>query len=230
MSNMLKLSGRFEGTDRRLRLNVLLDTDRPGQGYPVYLHETVGQDSLPSHRGNLFINQNEAGDRKWLSVSAPLRTMSDDNQFNLIPRQNAEGQYLDGKGNVVDSAEKAASQFEYIKMDQDGEERLVFGTLATINVQNTKSDGTPNKFTTLNTKFYDEPDALEIARLRFELAQLEKGTPEYEETRADLDAQTRERGTWMTFFIDEGHQFLRDQGFEVRERQASKDNDGPSPN
>ncbi len=226
MAIALKTSGKIEGTNRKINLNIL-EPKEGENGFAAFINEEVNGEKLPGHRVNVFINGKD--DNRWLSVSAPIRVQDEDGNFVLQPRKNSDGSFLNDKGEVVDSADKAAQQFEYIKYDDNGQERIVYGTLANINIKNEKQGGVPTKFTILNTKIYSDEEALQIARKSWELRNFEEGTPEHAEAAEELNTLRRETGTFTTLFIDQGHQFLRDLGFEVRERVRENTSDSPAP-
>lgn len=218
MAIALKASGKIEGTARKLFLNVLTAEDGK-EGFPAYLNEIDNGARLPGHRVHVFVNG--TGDNKWLTVSAPLRVVGEDGKYATQPRKNDDGAFLDDKGAVVAEEKDAALQFEYLRYKDGEEDKIVYGTIVNINIKNEKQDKTPTAFTLLNCKFYDDADALDIARTTFELKQYEDGTPERTEVEAELATMRKERGTWMTQFIEEGHEFLRNMGFEVREKEGS---------
>jgi len=216
MSTAMKASGKIEGTNRKLFLNILTPEDGK-EGYPAYLNEVNDGVRLPGHRVHVFING--SGENRWLTVSAPLRTRDEFGNYVTQPRTNAEGAFLNDKGVVVASDKEATQQFEYLRYKDGDEDKIVYGTIASMNIKNTKNDKTPTAFTMLNVKFYDDADALEIARMTFELKQYEEGSAERTEVETELATMRKERGTWMTFFIEEGHDYLRrHMGFDVREK------------
>lgn len=220
MSTAMKLSGKID--DRKMFVNVL-EPEQGKEGFPAFLNEVNGTERMPGHRVNLFVNG--SGDNRWLTMSAPLRQMDEDGNYLTMARTNNDGSFVNDKGEVVESEADAARQFVYSKYDDGGEERIVYGAIANLNIKNEKKDGSPTAMTTLNTKFYSDAEALEVARRTYELKQYEEGTPERKEVEQELSALRRESGTWMTLFIDSGHEKLREMGFEVRERS----DEGPAP-
>lgn len=218
MAIALKASGKIEGTNRKIYLNIL-EPKAGENGFAAFINEVNDGTKLPGHRVNIFINGQ--GDNRWLTVSAPIRVQDEEGKFVTQPRTNADGSFLNEKGEVVDSADKAAQQFEYLKYEDEGEQRIVYGTLANLNIKNEKADGQPTKFTTLNTKLYSDEEALKIARLAYELKTYDENAPEFKEIAEELSTLRKETGTWVTLFIDQGHEFLREQGFNVRAKEAA---------
>lgn len=196
---------------RQLTLNVL--SPEPGKShYRGFLNEKIGGVALPGHAVTLFLN--EAGGKRWFTISAPIRQQNQDGSFVFQLRTNETGQYLDDRGNVAASPEQAARQFAYLQSTR-GE--VVYGTFGSLNIKNTKADGvTPTKMTLASLKLFSDAESLEMERFRWTLKTKEKGSPEYDQLVQHIDTLSREYGEWQNCFIESGGDYLRGMGFEVR--------------
>lgn len=203
---------------RQLTLNVLYP--EPGkQHYRGFLNEKVNGVALPGHAVTLFLN--ESGANRWFTINAPIRQQNEDGSFVYQLRTNEQGQYVDSRGNVAANAEQAARQFAYL-LSTAGD--VVRGTLASLNIKNTKSDGvTPTKMTLASLKLYSDAESLEMERFRWSLKTKEKGTEDYQRTVQHIDQLSRQYGEWQNCFIESGADFLRGMGFEVRTNERRQD-------
>ena len=175
---------------------VFFPQDQGKAMYGGYIKAEDDGEAMPPYRVALFINTYDDGGQSFV-VKGPIRERSE-GHWVLTPRKNKNNEYLDRSGKVV-SESKAADAFEYVK-DNDG--KLIFGTVATMWVTNTKKDKTPTKKTIISAKVFSDEEMLKI----------------HEETDAEKTKELRRKlGSWTTLFIDEGFQFLRELGFTVRE-------------
>lgn len=169
-----------------------------------------------------------SADNKFMTVRAPLREKNEDGSYKMQPRQR-DGQFLDDKGKPVETEAQAAQEFVYLKHRGD-ENKLVYGQIATINVKNTKADNTPTQFTMLSVKTYTDDEALEAARLLAKMSAVSdkvgKDSDEYAQVAQEHKEVNRKNGTYDNFFIQSGHEFLEELGFEVRKREVDN---APSP-
>lgn len=210
MSVIMKLSTgkNTDGLNRNLRINVM-SQEEGKQGFPAFINEVKDGKNLPGHRVTLFLNG--SGDKQWFTVSGPVRKTNEAGEFVFQPRVNTEGAFLDEKGVIVDSADKAAQNFEYLKKKDAS---TLFGTLGSINIQNKKSDGQPTSQTLASFKSYTDQEAYAIAR---KLHEFQSATPEEKDAKlAELRQLEKDSGTYQTVFINEGGDALASLGFEVR--------------
>ncbi|MGD1527104.1 hypothetical protein [Vibrio harveyi] len=181
-------------------------------GLPVSLFESVNSRNLPALRAQLFLESTPNGEKKWFSLSAPLRKVDENGFYILKARTNESGAFLNRKGEVVSSEKEAAKMFQYERDDQG---KVIWGTIATLNVKNLNKDNQPLKGTMLSAKLFTDKEAKaihdEVRRIK-QLPQDARG-PEYE----NLGKLKSNSGEWTNMFIREGHDLIRSFGFECRE-------------
>lgn len=220
MTNLVaKLQG-GRNDQQRFFLNILAAEDGK-EGYPAYLNEQ----GKPGRRVRLFLKQH--GDRSWFEISGPLRTFTEDKKaFQTRLRQNEQGQYLNNKGEVVNAQQDAAQEYVYVTRPVEGSDQpqVVYGTIGSLNINNTKSDNTPTKITLANLTLIRDDVATDIAREVARLQMCEKNSDQYKQVEANLNQlrQNMPANSKGNFglFIDEGADFLRGLGFEVRLKDA----------
>lgn len=206
--NLLK-SASFNGSARQIRLHIN-DMEPGKQSYPAFLNETVAGKAIPGHRIYLFLNKGN-DNSQFFGLSGPIRKLDESGNYIMIPRQNAEGQFLSEKGQVVTDASKAGLTYEYVK---GGDGEVLYGSYGTLSVTNLKADKTPTKQTFLTLRLNTDLNVLEAERARYRI--------EHSTTDAQRDgfkaqlADIRKAGDYINLSIKSGGEFLSKLGFEVR--------------
>lgn len=193
-------------------------------GLPVTIFETVNSRNLPAHRAQLYIESNTDGTKKWFSMASPLRKVDENGFFILKPRTNESGAFLNHRGEIVSNAQEAAKMYDIVR-DEQG--KVVWGTIATLNVKNLNKEGQPLKGTMLSAKFFSDSEAKFISdeMKRIKAIPPEARKPEYDK----LSACKSNSGQWTNMFINDGHDLIRSFGFECREMPSNDlDNNGPA--
>lgn len=209
MSNVLTSSS-FKNASRQIRLNIN-EAAEGKDGLTAFLNESVNGKALPGHMVYLYLHQSPGTGEKFFGISAPIRNVDANGNYVMIPRQNAEGQYLSDKGEVVDDASKAGKSYEFVK-NKSGE--VLYGNFGTLAVVNTKQDKTPTKQTFLSLRLMSDDNVLLLERKRYQVEHA--NTPEQ---KAGYEAQLvelRKKGVFINLGINKGADFLTKLGFEVR--------------
>lgn len=224
MTTLMKASGRIGESDSARNLSLIVlspapDANKGGSdytNYPAFINETRNGKKLPGRYCTLTVINSANG--PFMAITAPMRELNEDGSFVYRPRIDQAGQMVNEKGEVVQDKEKAQQQFEYLTYTDptDGTEKVVYGTIATLNIKNKRVDGTPLARSMLLMKYFEDEQALEAERVTFGLKQFEKGSPEYEEIREELSRIRDESGNWVNVFIDRGYEFLQKHGFDVK--------------
>ena len=200
---------------RRVYFNVN-ESKNPKVSFPVWINELVQGSPIPGHKGTMFINGKEGGNR-WFEISAPLRRTDINGNYEYQPRRNQDGKMINEKGDVVETEDEAAKQYVYVI---DNNNNIKFGLIATINVINTKKDletgeFIPTRSTYLSVKLYTDSEAYEMAKTLFDYQNSED-----ENERAGLlsvmNEQKKTMGTYSNMFVDLGSEHLEKLGFEFR--------------
>lgn len=191
--------------DRNLSINVMTKEDGK-KGYPAFINEIKDGNELPGHRVNIFYN--EAGSNKWFTISGPIRKLDDSGQPVLQPRTDKDGKFLSKAGVIVEDQKEAALQFEYLKKE-DG--NTIFGTLGTININNSKKDGQPSSQTFASLKYYTDSEAKSIADALDDA----KSSGDKDSAFQSVRALQKDLGSYVNLFINESSELLA-LGFEVR--------------
>lgn len=214
-------------TPKQNALQIKIDTRLSDDGkWRAFIKETTEDGvALPVRVGAL--EKIGEGDSAFMVIRAPLRVKNEDGSFQTRPRQK-DGKFLDAEGKEVATADQAA--LEYVLMaHRNDPSKLVFGQIATVNVKNLKQDKTPTAMTLLNFKLYSDEEALTAERIHHQLKTIGKDHADYAKGYEDLKNQRRTTGTWADFFIDKGHDVLREMGWSIRERVAKSKDAEPSP-
>lgn len=183
--------------DRSQNLELVFFPQDQGKSmYGGYIKTDDDGEAMPPYRVAMFINTYDDGSQNFV-IKGPIRERSE-GHWVLTPRKNKDDEYLDRSGKVVTESE-AADAFEYVRGD-DG--KLIFGTVATMWITNTKKDKTPTKKTIFSAKIFSDEDMQKI----------------HEESDSEKAKGLRKSlGVWTTLFIEEGFQFLREVGCTIRE-------------
>lgn len=211
MSQKMEIGSRNDNVQTVIRLIEKEDKLR------AFIVETVDGVEQPSRMA--FVDVIGEGQKAFLTVRAPLRVKDAEGQFETRLRQR-DGQFLDAKGKPVESEDQAAREFVYMAQKNDAE-KLVYGQVATLNIKNTKADGSPTAMTLISAKVYTDDEALAAERLNYKMTAVGKEHPEYNNLLDELRALRRANGVWQNFFINSGADLLRDRGFEVRTREKA---------
>lgn len=210
------------------KTGIYFDLRKKDDKLTVIIKEVVDGVNQPVRFG--YCDVIGEGDKSFLSIRAALRQVGEDGQFVTRP-QVRDGKFIGHDGKPVESEDEAAREYVYMTR-RDDESKLVYGTIATVNVKNEKTDGSPTAFTMLTLKIYSDEEALEGARLYAKLQivaeKAGKDSEDYKRVQEQMRAQSREAGTYSTYFIRSGHDFLRELGFDVREQPAKESSD-PAP-
>ena len=207
MSEKLEISSK----NAEKKVSTQIDVVEKNGKMLAIMKETLDGVSQPVRFG--FLNVVTGTDTPFLTIDAPLRKMNEDGTYATIPAMK-DGVYVDHRGQPVDDASKAATAYDYIKSKTDGS--LVYGQVATLNVNNTRADGTPAKRTYISAKIYSDDIALKAARILYQMKEGGEGAPGYEGHKEKLATLRREEGERSTFFINKGSEALAKLGFEVK--------------
>jgi hypothetical protein len=208
--------------DKQTKTGTYIDIKEKDGKYRAFLTEVVNGERQPTRMA--FLDVFGQGESAFMVIKAPLREVDAGGAFLLRAREK-EGKFLDSKGNVVDSEDKAAREYIY-KTQREDASKIVYGQVATLNVKNTKADGTPTAQTLMTVKLFSDAEALEAERVSYKLGRLEKDSEDYAKLRAEVNELRRSQGTYQNFFITKGADALRAMGFSIREREKSSD---PTP-
>jgi hypothetical protein len=198
--------------DRQVSLNVKEPIPEKA-GYPVWLNEVVGNNKLLGHRISMFVQGDQKG-KQWFELSGPIRKTHPDGSYVMEPRRNEAGELIGDKGDVVASEDLAATQYTYVK---DRNDKVVMGKFGTINVQNTKKDGTASQFTYLTVRLYTDSESYQMARELY--ASNNAKTPEDKKKYLDvLNEMKKTFGKVQNMFINDGSEYFKSMGlgFEIR--------------
>lgn len=202
--------------------NVSYEFRRKDDRINVLIREKVDGVTQPVRFG--FCNIMGKGENSFMTIQAALRQKDADGNY-LTQAREQNGQFIGVDGKPVESEAEAAREYVYLRR-KDDDSKFVYGNIATVNVKNDKADGTPTKFTMLSVKSYTDDEALEGARLVAKLGIVKdkfgRDSEEYGKVEQDVRQQSRSTGTFNNYFIKEGHDFLRELGFEVREQNSRK--------
>lgn len=218
MANALEISK----IDKNTKHGTYIDIERKDTKFYANLTEVVGGVRQPTRRA--FLDLIGSGDSAFMVIKAPIREVGENGEY-LTRAKQKDGKFLDAKGKPVETEAEAGVEYVY-KTQRDDASKLVYGQVATVNVQNTKADKTPNAFTMLSVKLFSDAEALLAEREAYKLGKLEKGTEAYTKVNDDLKALRKSQGKYENFFITKGHDALREMGFTVREKEADNT---PSP-
>lgn len=193
-------------------LNMSIRADDLDKGkLQATIVEKTGDTFSPTRYAYIDVVGNEGN--RFMVVRSAIRAMDENGDFSTVAATK-DGGFVDFKGAKVETEAEAAREYVYEKAGEDG--KRVFGQIATINVQNKKTNLEPTEYTLLQVKMFSDKEALEAERLVFDLKALEKGTPEYTAKAAEINAQRKAAGEFKTFFINEGHELLTQLKFDVR--------------
>lgn len=212
----------IKGEDKAKKTKTFIDIKESDGKYKAHLTDVI--DGVRQPKRIAFLDINGTPPNAFMVVRAPLREVNDDGSFKTRPRMR-DDKYLDGSGKEVDTEEKAA--LEYVYKTIKGEPgKLVYGQVATINVQNTKKDKTPTAQTLMAVKLFSDDEALAAERIAFGLTKLEKDDDQYQVVRTQLNELRKSQGTYQNFFIVKGGDALKALGFEIRVQEKSSE---PTP-
>jgi hypothetical protein len=211
--------------DKQMKIEI-----RPkGDGtFQAFLKETVDGVALPTRMA--YLDKVLEGESAFMVIKAPLRETNEDGSFKTRARQK-DGKFLDEQGKEVDSEEKAERQF-VLKTQRNDASKLVFGQIGTLNIKNLKMDKTPTAMTLVTAKLWTDTEALDAERIAFKMTTLGSEHAEHAGLRQELKDLRRNTGTFADFFINKGHDLLREMGFSIRERVkagAAQANNEPQP-
>lgn len=209
MSKKLELAQ----SDKKMNIEITVDEDGKIR---AFLKEIGGETEQPVRMG--FVDKIGQGEGAFLVIKAPLRVQADDGSFPTRARQR-DGKFLDAKGKEVDSEEKAAREY-VLKTQTNDPTKLVYGQIAVLNIKNHKLDKTPTAMTLVRASFWADDKALEAERINYKMQSVGKEHQDYPALTDDLKALRKASVSYNDFFINGGHETLRQLGFEVRERVA----------
>jgi len=214
------MSKKFELAQSDKKMNVEIREGEDGK-LRAFLKELGGDADQPVRMG--FVDKIGQGDGAFLVIKAPLRVQADDGSFPTRARQR-DGKFLDAQGKEVDSEEKAAREY-VLKTQTNDPAKLVYGQIAVLNIKNQKLDKTPTAMTLVRASFWSDEKALEAERINYKMQSVGKEHQDYPGLMEDLKALRKASVTYSDFFINSGHDSLRQMGFEVRERVAKASSD-----
>lgn len=214
------MSKKFELAQSDKKMNIEIREGEDGK-LRAFLKELGGDVDQPVRMG--FVDKIGQGDGAFLVIKAPLRVQADDGSFPTRARQR-DGKFLDAQGKEVDSEEKAAREY-VLKTQTNDPAKLVYGQIAVLNIKNQKMDKTPTAMTLVRASFWADDKALEAERINYKMQSVGSEHQDYPALRDELKAVRKASVTYADFFINSGHDSLRQMGFEVRERVAKASSD-----
>ncbi|MHD0644523.1 hypothetical protein ACYPKM_02650 [Pseudomonas aeruginosa] len=232
MSDSLQISKNPE-------IKISIRAKASGEGYTAVIEEP----NLPVRFGDVSVIGE--GANSFLTIRSTLRQTDAEGNFITAPRQK-DGKFLDARGKEVDDESKASRVYVPQRMKND-DTKLVWATIANLNVQNTKSDGTPTKSTFISGKFFSDVEARDIEAINYKISNLLSETDEAKKAanvekidslRETLKEKRKSTGTYINLFLDDDGAFLTKLGHEVRKevkparapRRSGKGNDSdPAP-
>ncbi len=187
-------------------------------GNPITIYEVVNSRKMPAFKG--YINQVEStdGKKKWMSITALSREVDSLGNYKLTPKINEDGMFVDNSGKIV-SNHNDAEQF-YQKNKIDGKHFYIQKGVLTIK-NNKAGTNELTSQTLLSIKVYGEEEAKYI-KLTSSLAKTNPDENERNKIYNELSSFKQKNGTWATMFINKGHDFLRANGHEIREKKSSQ--------
>lgn len=201
--------------DKESKTTTYIDIkEKDGGGHRAVITEVVAGVRQPARVG--FLDLIGQGENAFMTIRAPIREVGEDGQF-LTRARTKDGKFIDLKGKEVENEADAAREFVY-KTQKDDTSKLVYGQIATVNVQNKKADGKPTACTLMSVKLYTDEEALASERLSFKLGKMEKDSDEYTKVKEELNGLRRSQGRYENFFLNKGGDALREMGFTIRER------------
>jgi hypothetical protein len=225
--------------DKNTKSGTYIDIERKDGKFFAVVTDFVAGERQPSRRG--FLNVIGKGENAFMTVQAPLREVGEDGQF-LTRAKQKDGKFLDAKGKVVESEAQAAREYVY-KTQKNDTSKLVYGQIATMNVTNTKGkddNKTPNAFTMITVKLFNDDEALQAERHVFKLAALREkekqagvfvegqDSEECKTVKDAINKSRKETGRYENFFITKGAEVLREMGFTIREKEPKADTPEPA--
>lgn len=211
------------------KTGIYFDLRKKDDKLSVIIKEVVEGVNQPVRFG--FCDVIGQGDKAFMTIRAPLRQVGEDGEFLTQP-QKRNDEFIGNDGKPVETEGEAAREYVYMKR-RDDESKVVYGTIANVNVKNDKVDGTPTAFTMLTLKLFTDAEALDAARMYAKLQIVEekagKDSEEYTRVKEQMREQGKASGTYNNYFIRSGHDFLREIGFDVREQPAREAPSTPAP-
>lgn len=210
---------------RRVYFNVMEKEDGKSS-FPVWINEIVDGKPIPGHKGRMFLNGKDGGNR-WFEISAPLRRTDLDGNYEYQPRKDSDGNFLNEKGNQVSEEKYAAKQYVYVT---DNDNNIKYGLLAVINVINLKKDKNtgeqvPTKSTYLSVKMYTDQESYDMSKSLFEY-QHSDSDQEKKSFLEDVNLRKKDSGEYTNMFVDSGSEHFKSLGFEFR---SSNEGEGMEP-
>lgn len=204
----------INSSNKETKTSTYIDIREKDDKLLAFVTDSVAGVRQPTRMG--FLDVVGEGQNKFMTLRAPLRAVDAEGNFMTRARQR-DGKFLDATGKEVDSEDKAA--VEYLYQTQRGDEsKIVYGQIATLNVVNTKADGSPTKSTFISVKLSTDAEALASERLVYTIGKLNGEGQDSTAVKEELKELRKTQGTYANFFVNKGAQALRDMGFEVREK------------
>lgn len=197
--------------DKLMRIEIRRSDDGK---LKAFINESLDGVNLPTRLA--YVDKIGEGENTFFVVKAPLREVNEDGTFKTRARQK-DGKFLDAQGKEVDSEDKAERQF-VLKTQRGDETKLVYGQIGTLNIKNFKVDKTPTAMTMVTAKLWSDAEALDAERIAFRMSTVGKEHEDYEGLSQSLKEQRRATGKFADFFINKGHELLREFGLSIRER------------
>lgn len=219
------MSGNFELNkySKETKTGMYIDIKQKDDKLLAIMTDVVDGARQPARIG--YLDKIGEGENAFMVIKAPLRETNEDGSFKTRARQR-DGKFLSAAGKEVESEAEAGQEYVYKTLNGDAS-KLVYAQVATLNIQNTKKDGTPNAQTQVSVKRFTDAEAREAALIEFKMNKIEdKQDAAYTQLKDELRELRKNQGTYENFFIGKGHESLRAMGFEVRERQRE---DSPEP-
>jgi hypothetical protein len=221
--------------DKTSKTGTYIDIEKKDGKFYAQVTDVIEGERQPTRRA--FLDVIGQGDKAFMTIKAPMREVDENKQF-LTRARAKDGKFLNAKGAEVATEAEAAREYVY-KTQRDDATKVVYGQIATMNVQNYKSDKvTLNAFTTFSVKLFTDEEALAAERHVYKLTAVrakekEAGIfvegQESEECKAisdEIRKVRRETGRVESFFINKGADVLREMGFSIRDREPKAE---PTP-
>lgn len=220
----IEISSKNKDTNVSIYMDFL---ERDGK-FSAFIKENVEGVDTPVRHGFLeFVGE---GQNQFMTIRAPLRKKDEDGQYMTRARER-DGKIVNSKGQPVENEADAAREYVYMTQ-RDDDTKLVFAQIATLNVKNTKADGSPTAITLISAKIFTDDEALAAERILFKMKGVGKESQDYAPLGEELKNLRKNSGSWSNFFVNQGADVLREKGFEVRlkgDKKPSVESDSPSP-
>lgn len=200
----------------QLQIDIFEKVNESDIGNPVEIHEIINSRNMPVAKGYLNLRTSNSDENiKWFTLHTLSREVDSYGDYITKNKQNRDGQFLDKDGNVVESEDDAAMDYQLAKSGN----KHFYVNKATVYLNNkNKVTGKEFKQTIANIKYFSEPEATHIKSLT-ELLNVEQEESAKQEIIQNLKTLKSDYGQYVTMFISSGVDFFKANGFEIREQK-----------